>query len=589
MRTTMFRLTRCSGTNALSPAPGAARRISPLLGVLILLAAAIGLTPTPASAQTCLQDEFKASGATQTLQCTANDVSVAAVDPKSINIFSGGFADKCLAGTTFSFVADFEILTTSKSSRSNIGIYFGTAQANALSGTCSDSIIAPTHPCTGDTNLTCGSVQYDELDGAPDTCGDTSSTDTSPQFGAGTEADVFEVDNVTCPLSGTSLSLPVCTSWQVPGKTIQCVSPGPSYPWEPAAIPGSPSKCSCGFVSIPVQPIEPAVSVAKSCNTANTLGAGKVSCDAGPEGSTVTYTVTITDTTPANEGGVIVDQICDNRYGQVFPTSGTCPAGTLGSIVVGSASSCASLGTIPNPGSASCTFQAVQGENATVIDTVTVAGHSALSASATFGPTASNTVTVTSSDAPSTATITKGLVNTTAGCATVRYSVDVANTSTADENLTLSAFADSSYGSITTVHDAVLGTTCGVADGNPGLGTFSGVTASSTNGGALPASLPVSGSDYKCQFDAQFCGATGPVEEFGTGVCTASVCSAGDPLKIGNACVKNSDCDATCPLGISHVNTINGITITGDESEAVTVTSHTFTVNECLASFTKQN
>src|SRR5712692_8273320 len=142
---------------------------------------AMAVMAAPASAQNCLQNEFTASGATQTLQCTANDVRVAAVDNTSINIFSGGTGNKCIPGQSFSFTADFEILTTSKSSRSNIGIYFGTGQANALSGTCSNSIIAPLHACSGAPSVMCGSVQYNELDGnsSVDNCGDTSSTDSS--------------------------------------------------------------------------------------------------------------------------------------------------------------------------------------------------------------------------------------------------------------------------------------------------------------------------------------------------------------------------------------------------------------------------
>jgi hypothetical protein len=559
---------------------------------LVLALLALVIVAAPAFAQgNCLQDEYTASGGGSVV-CTANDVQLAAV--KNVQVI-GGVGNKCIAGSTFSFLADFEVVTTSKSSRSNIGLYFGTGtgttQNGALSGTCTDSIIAPPHTATGAActigSAGCfGSDHYEELDGNPsvDNCGDTSSTDTSPTYPgvSGAQGVVIQINNVTCPTSGTSLSLPECTSWQVPGKQLTCFSPSPSFPYNTNAVPGSPSKCSCGVLSVPVQPVQPAATVAKSCTT--TLSSGlNTSCDAGPEGSRVTYTVTITNTTPTGEGGLIVDQICDNQYGNIFTASGfaACPAGTL-SIVAGSASSCATLGTISNGGNASCTFQADEGELASVTDHVTVQGHSDVSASAKFGPDQSNNVTVTSSDAPSSATITKGLVSTTAACATVRYSVDVHNSSGADEVETLSAFNDSAYGSITTVHDSVLGTTCGVATGVAGLGTLSG----STGGGSLPATVAV-GGDYTCRFDASFCGNTGPVEEFGTGACdtvTTHTCTAGN---VGGACTTNAGCDITCPLGISHVNAVSG-TIHGDEgaTDAVTQTDHTLTVNECLASFT---
>jgi hypothetical protein len=192
---------------------------------------------------------------------------------------------------------------------------------------------------------------------------------------------------------------------------------------------------------------------------------------------------------------------------------------------------------------------------------VNASGHGA-SGGASFGPTSSNSVTVTSEDAPSTATTTKGLVGINEGCATLRYSVLVHNSSTADEQLSLSALTDNSLGSITALtsptpafgQNGVVGTTCGVATGSPGLGTLSG----STGSGALPASLPVGGSDYSCQFDAQICG---PGH---TGV-TGCAGIAGQ-----------------------HVNQVTG-TLTGDEGEVVTQSANTLTVNTCTTSSTSSS
>jgi hypothetical protein len=144
----------------------------------------------------------------------------------------------------------------------------------------------------------------------------------------------------------------------------------------------------------------------------------------------------------------------------------------------------------------------------------------------------SNSVTVISHEAPSTATVTKGVNSTTGLCATVRYSVNVKNTSGVDETLTLSALNDtaSDFGSLTSVHGNILGTTCGVATGSPGLGTLSG----STGGGSLSTTLAPNAA-YQCYFDGQFCGVP----------------------------------DATTHC-ITHSNAINA-TLLGDEGEGVTI------------------
>src|SRR5262249_39059336 len=156
-------------------------------------------------------------------------------------------------------------------------------------------------------------------------CGDTTSQDNSV-FGAGTQAATLEVDNVTCPTNATSITLPVCTSWYQPTSTMPvCESPGPNYPWQPQASAGTSSTCTYDTLTIPVQPIKPAVGVGKTCNTLknNATPDFTVSpptpniCDAGAEGSTVTYTVNITNATPSGQGGVIIDQICDSYYGTI--------------------------------------------------------------------------------------------------------------------------------------------------------------------------------------------------------------------------------------------------------------------------------
>src|SRR6266576_6532082 len=98
----------------------------------------VAVLAATASAQTCLKDEYG-----KNVQCTANDVRVAFADnPRALD---GTSLTSCTAGATFSFVADFHVVTTA-TARENIGLYFQTnGGANALTGTCSDNIISPPH------------------------------------------------------------------------------------------------------------------------------------------------------------------------------------------------------------------------------------------------------------------------------------------------------------------------------------------------------------------------------------------------------------------------------------------------------------
>ncbi len=482
----------------------------------------------PAFAQTCLKDEYG-----KNVQCTANDVRVAFAD--NIRALDGTALTSCTAGSTFSFVADFHVVTTA-TARENIGLYFQTAGgASALTGTCSDNIIAPKHTAVNPLDkVQLGSSDYFEntsVDSAGDTCGDITTAHNNQTV-------TVEVDNAKCVAgSNGMLALPDCTSWQQPGGTILCQSSAPSYPWVPAAIPGSPSKCNCdnGF-TVPIQVQSPSVAVAKSCTTAISIQTNPplTSCDAGEEGGSVTYTVSITNS--SNFGNIIVDQICDNVYGTVFragsPFAGPACA-TAGSIPAAN-TTCGAL-DIPggnvsgNPGT--CTFTVTQGENSTVKNIVTVSGHGG--SAGTFGPQNSNEVTVVSKDAPSTATTTKSYVNTPNLCATVTYGVAVHNSSGADETVTLTALKDNTFGDITTVHGNVLSTNCTIPAGG--------------------VALAVGGSDYTCTFDATFCQAPGPIT------------------------------NPTCANGIQHTNTVTP-TLVGDDTppETVTNTGGALTVTECF-------
>jgi len=552
--------------------------------VFVLLATAI--LAVPAFAQTvangCAQNEYNAfNGSTVsctstpsslTLGCTANDVSISQIPQNTITILSGGQNNppRCFQNGNFSFTGDFDILTTANAAnaggRDNVGLYLSTKQAcsstvttdcnppvkfgpggkvtsTAICGTCSDNIISPLHTstgasCTAGTAGCLGSDNYHEYDNGvfvdntlPDNCGDTSSTDNSSKFGAGQEGVTIEVQNMfcggqTCTVGGVSgLLLNYCTTWQTPGSAIACHSDSPAfnYPFDPAtgkpeAVPGTQSKCNCATVCLPVTPISVTATATKSCTTAITTTASN-SCDEGAEGlDAATYTITLTPTVSA--GDSIVDAICDSVYGSIVGSPAGCAP-----LASGVSTTCVAGTTITGGSSYTCTFTAPAiGELTSVTDTVTFYGHASLNPSVTFNAT-TNSVEVHSEDAPSSATVTKGLGATLAACATERYTVDVKNTGGADETLTLSALHDTAFGNIipNTASD-IIATTC-----------------------AVPQTI-IPGATYSCTFDAQICGT------------------------LVNGC-------------FSHDNKVTG-TLTGDDpapnADVVTQTANTLTVQECL-------
>src|SRR5205823_2745866 len=106
--------------------------------------------------------------------------------------------------------------------------------------------------------------------------------------------------------------------------------------------------------------------------TQNAKSQSPTTCDAGAEGSTVTYHVAISNPSTTANNNVVVDQICDNQYGTIYddnllnngvrvfpacaagtsgvaPTNGTCPPGPIAPSATGT-----------------CTFTAPIGENGSI-------------------------------------------------------------------------------------------------------------------------------------------------------------------------------------------------------------------------------
>lgn len=585
----MLRL--CKGLTAPTFEEGKNMRYRTYCMRLGIALAAASMLATTAFAQTCVQDEYNSfNGTHKTLSCTANDVSLAGVQPGSINVFTGGIGDKCVTGGTFSFTANFNIKTSSSSARSNIGVFFaGGSQTEAKTGTCSSAILSEQHACgvvNGVSTATCGSTQYEELDQSINGetpgafgCGDTSSSDGG---GTGIQQSVLEVDNVTCPTTAppcpsgigldgqTCMALNYCTSWYQPAKGMP-VCESPTWSWVSAAVPGTSSKCSCGIVYVPVQPIQPAISVAKSCDIGSDTTANQTTCHAGAEGNDVTYTVTVTNTTPnpSVEGGVIIDQICDNQYGSIYRSSSApsslaaCAAGAITSVTP-TFDGCSTYDVTTT--AATCTFTVTHGENLTVTDQATVYGHSDKSSSSTATPETTNTVTVDSTDAPTTVSTSVSIDAPNHACVTLPYTVTVQNTSSADESVTLAttgtfgitgyvpALNDSiTFGDVTRTHGdaatsgAVTSTTCGQVSGG---GVFSQTLAPGT--GTAPTT---DGGKYTCTFNGVICG------------------------------TPTSTSVASCAAGLSTQTQIQP-NLRGDDAapnaDTITVSAETFTANVCL-------
>jgi len=534
--------------------------------VLVLFAmAAMLLQATPAYSQGCLADVDSTiakhlGGST----CTANDVRLAqAVNPRDAQ---GNPISTCFAGTSFSFIADFKVVTTA-TNRENIGFYMRTdgitptgatcsasdpAHCNSAEfpGTCADNIVSPLH--LAGTNTTCtagspgclGSSLYHENapsngETAGDTCGDTTSADGNNQF------ITVAVNNITCPPVGSTFLLPNCTTWWQPTNNVPlCISdPNTGWPFNPAAQAGTTSKCNCSALTIPITPISYSITVTKTPTPLSQV----------EPGGDFNYDVGMTNTTTTNGpfGNVIIDQVCDNKYGNIATTgacsggsntgnsctsSATCTGG--GTCVLPSACPAGSQCSAPNntPGTTCatniscsvphtvasggsvdplCTFTGsfTPGTEGSLTDRVTVSGFGNTGQAIPPAVTNFHDAAVTVSEAPATATVTKSL--DTHACAIARYKVEVQNTSgtSTDESESLTALADSPYGSITTVHGNVLGTTCGVATNAAGLGTLSG----SSGAGTLSATL-APGDKYTCEFDGEFCATLGT-----HGACTSGL------------------------------------------------------------------
>lgn len=417
----------------------------------------------------CMQDITTAGGG-GTLNCNSNDVRIAHVtniSPVSGIQGTGTAADpfKCFSGAPIEFTADFEV-DLGAQARYDIGLYIAQNQTQALSGTCNSSVITKVN----------APVTFKQLDtsDAADTCGDITGA-----LGTAFNPQIVHLDiSTTCTalVNTTKLALPNCTSWRQPGSNTTCKSINDAFP-------GSPSKCNC----------DNNFTIDVNVETAN-LKVTKAVASTSPSpltepGGTVTYSLTVHNPAVAlvvNLDKVTEDDTNDGTVDATYNASDVCLSTTLAACgpdpancAAGSTTTCSFTRSVS--GNAGDTFT----DKACVTDTK-------------GGGPYCDTATVKLQDVVPTAQVTKTFDSLQ--CSTVRYAVKVENLDTA-ESLTLTALNDDKVGgtgTLVSLHDNLLGTTCGVT--GAGLGTMSGLTGS----GALPATIAVSGS-YSCKFDAQTC------------------------------------------------------------------------------------
>jgi hypothetical protein len=435
------------------------------------LASAGSLIAAPALAvNNCMQDITTAGGG-GTLNCNSNDVRIAHVT--NITPLSGitgtGTANdpfQCIQNAPIHFTADFEV-DLGAQARYDIGLYIAQNQTQALTGTCNTGIITSTNAPTTFKNLDTGS----------DTCGDITGA-----LGTAFNPQIVRLDiqtTCTAATNTTKLALPNCTSWRQPGSNGTCTSINDAFP-------GSPSKCNCDnnfTIDVNVETSNLAVSKAASPTQLD------------EPGGSVTYTVTVHN--PAVALSVTLADLTedDTNNNSVDFTYNASSNPTLASIC--SSTTLAPCGSDPNNCAAAstvtCSFTRTVSGNAG--DTIT--DKACVHDTQGNGPFCA-TATVSIKDVLPTAAVTKTFDSLQ--CATIRYAVKVDNTDPA-ESLTLTALNDDKVGGngdLTSLHDNVLGTTCGVT--GAGLGTMSALTGA----GALPKSIATSGS-YSCKFDAKTC------------------------------------------------------------------------------------
>lgn len=455
-----------------------------LITVLILAGGGLLLWPDAASAQTCINDVWKAHGNNQNVTCTANDVTLSSAT--NINISAGGACVNgvcsCYAGQTVTFTADFRMDLTADT-RYDVGFYIATDNDpnsdGALTGQCS-----ATASLASNTTRAGNFINLDVPSQSGDVCGDITGPSSTA---AGSHNPLFVTATISAPCPSTpgqQLRLPFATTWRQPGSNDVCDGTGNGTSTNDV-YPGSPSKCNKGTLVLDITSITTSIGVSKTANTPSV-----------PEdtGGSANYTVVVSNTTSVP---VTLTSLEDAPYGSIAQVQGSVTATTC--VPDNVASTCEIGGVIAAGGSCSCTFTATvppgDVSGPAFGDTVTACANNFTNPT----PVCANaSAEVPYSDVSSAPTLVKTASNTACRIDQT-YDVSVNNTN-ALESLTLQTLSDDIYGNITQVQGNIISTTCGQASG----------------AGALPYVIAPAGA-YSCSFVARTTSCNGTVTDTVTG------------------------------------------------------------------------
>jgi hypothetical protein len=428
--------------------------------VFTLVGGGLLVGPEAASAQTCINDVWKAHGNNQNVTCTANDVTLSTAT--NINISTGGSCVNgvcsCFAGQTVTFTADFRMNLTADT-RYDVGFYLATDNDpnhdGAISGQC-------TATASLGTNTT-RPGNFINLDATPDVCGDI----TGPLNTAHNPLFVTATISAPCPSTpGQQLQLPFATTWRQPGSNNVCAGTGNGTTTNDV-FPGSPSKCNTGTLVLDITSVSTTLTVTKTANTPSVLETG----------GSANYSVLVENTSAI---AVTLTSLSDTPYGSITGVQGAVTATSC--VADGNTATCEVGGVIAANGSCTCNFSAnvppgdFGGDPFT--DVVEACANNATNPTPVCATDDAEVPYDDVANAPTlvkTATGSQCVVDTT-------FDVVVNNTS-ATESLTLNTLLDDKYGNITATQGRVQSTTCGQASG----------------AGLLPFLIAPS-SNYRCSF-----------------------------------------------------------------------------------------
>ena len=263
-------------------------------------------------------------------------------------------------------------------------------------------------------------TNFINLDAAPDLCGDIDAAHNPLLVTSNTIT-------MQCPAEGQQVVVDFCTTWRQPGSNEVCQTRNDAFP-------GSPSKCNCGELALPIfaAPVEFTVTKATVPEPTSV-----------PEsGGSVTYSVTVhNDSTVAD---LTLNSLTDDQYGDI--TRCTVPRASLRS----RPRACSVPQTITPTGTYSCTFTGTVPPGNTggsFTDVVTAC------AANVANPEVCKTddATVLYSDVPQAPTLAKAATGKECRI-DVTYTVVVTNNPGHDPTpsaLTLTSLSDDVYGNIT--------------------------------------------------------------------------------------------------------------------------------------------